>query len=243
MAMSTPKVRMPRILLLQQLRFLGKSVSTFLAFLALGFCVAYVPLKPYLKSANIWQPQCVFRKGTMDSATYGQHRAAVDVDFRIRQGACSQDVSIVANLTVVTALSSNHFSTFYAIFWPSLVESIHNQSLPLAARIIVYDLGLTSQERSLLERLEGVSITEARQFPYHQYPSYLNVKKARGEYAWKPVIVEQVSHLRTPPLSALLIPTRVETIVEAIVEAVVKAVVKAIDEGCRCMKDWKTSYV
>lgn len=59
--------------------------------------------------------------------------------------------------------------------------------------MIIYDLALGGLERDLLYELEGKRISIVRQFPYHRFPAYFNVEKEHGKYAWKPVIIEQVS--------------------------------------------------
>ena len=54
-------------------------------------------------------------------------------------------------------------------------------------RLVVYDLGLTSDQRNAVykENLNG----SLEYFPYDRFPEYFDIKKNAGEYAWKPSII------------------------------------------------------
>lgn len=60
--------------------------------------------------------------------------------------------------------------------------------------LVLYDLGLTTDQRQWLEERH-----ELRNFPFQQYPDHVRLE--RGTYAWKPIIVaDLVSQTRGPVL-------------------------------------------
>ena len=59
--------------------------------------------------------------------------------------------------------------------------------------VIVYDLGMTQPQ---LRKLARKSNYEVCKFDYSKYPTYFNIGIAAGEYAWKPVIIEEVAKQR-----------------------------------------------
>ncbi|KAL6736496.1 hypothetical protein Aduo_006842 [Ancylostoma duodenale] len=76
----------------------------------------------------------------------------------------------------VTAMSENHFDegltliAFMRRLWPR-------------QKIIVYDLGLTSNSA---ENLKGKCLVEVRKFPFDKYPTYV---ERLLEYRWKPLLI------------------------------------------------------
>ena len=85
---------------------------------------------------------------------------------------------------VVTAASSNHFSVLLG-FLDSIKENARN-NIP----VFVYDLGLTGVE---LHRLSTqYSWITVRRFDFAAHPPYFDIDIARGEYAWKPVIIKEM---------------------------------------------------
>ena len=56
--------------------------------------------------------------------------------------------------------------------------------------VIVYDLGLHPYERAELE--ERFPRYRMRRFRYEKYPPHVNLRRDRGQYAWKPIIVWDV---------------------------------------------------
>jgi len=83
-------------------------------------------------------------------------------------------------LTVVTAASSNHHGALC-----QLLDSLRG----FDARVDCYDLGLSESERRRLPRWDRVTY---RRFDYAAYPAFMDVNVNAGEYAWKPVIVNEV---------------------------------------------------
>lgn len=58
-------------------------------------------------------------------------------------------------------------------------------------RVIVYDLGLSTNERfGIVERHQKLEI---RTFDFSLYPDYFNIRIHAGEYAWKATIVEEAA--------------------------------------------------
>lgn len=91
-----------------------------------------------------------------------------------------------APLAIVTGASSNHFECLR-----NLLLSIRTHEP--AARLVVYDLGLSSAEREQLGR-EGAA--DLRRFPFEEFPEWVSIDPARSDYgrragcyAWKPVIL------------------------------------------------------
>jgi hypothetical protein len=85
-------------------------------------------------------------------------------------------------LVHVTAISDNHFEEAQGMF--STVQCCLPQN-----KIIVYDLGLNKNHRSQLMLHENV---ELRSFPFSSYSHLPHVKNLRT-YAWKPIIIKEVS--------------------------------------------------
>lgn len=86
-------------------------------------------------------------------------------------------------LTLVTASDTSHARSLMN-FLASAKE--HEPK----TRLIVYDLGLTPQERRNIDTRFNY---EVRNFDFSRYPPFFNIKVAAGEYAWKPTIVREVS--------------------------------------------------
>jgi hypothetical protein len=63
-------------------------------------------------------------------------------------------------------------------------------------RVIVYDLGMTDDERSNIEKRFNYEI---RRFEFAKYPAFFNIRVAAGQYAWKPVLVREVA-LESPEI-------------------------------------------
>ena len=87
---------------------------------------------------------------------------------------------VYCRLVVVTALSSNHFDEAQ-----DMVASM--QTFLPQTKIIVYDLGLTTKEKSEFSKLCNV---EVRQFAFERYPTHVSSLR---KFAWKPLIVEAVA--------------------------------------------------
>ena len=86
---------------------------------------------------------------------------------------------------IVTGADSSHFKSLCQLL-NSLIK--YESKTP----IIVYDLGLSDYENDYLNY--SYPSVEIRLFDYSQYPSYLNIKVNAGEYAWKPVIISNISN-------------------------------------------------
>ena len=86
-------------------------------------------------------------------------------------------------LIIVTGSDSSHFKSLL-----QLLESlkIHEKK----TKIIIFDLGITQTEKEILKKQHPEY--ELRKFNYSHYPSYFNIKINAGEYAWKPVIINDV---------------------------------------------------
>lgn len=109
-------------------------------------------------------------------------------------------------LTLVTGASSNHF---VPLVW--LLESVFHY-VP-GAQVIVFDLGLTDLEATVLKGLR----IDFRRFPFAQYPAYVS---DLTKFAWKPLIIQKVLAEEGPLLwldagnQLLARPSRIEKAVE-----------------------------
>ncbi|MCP4000616.1 MAG: DUF1647 domain-containing protein [Gammaproteobacteria bacterium] len=88
-------------------------------------------------------------------------------------------------LIIVTAADSSHFKPLLRFLFS--VET-HEGCVP----VIIYDLGLTPDERESFQIL--FPAYELRTFNYSEYPDYFDIKVRAGEYAWKPVVIHEVAN-------------------------------------------------
>jgi len=88
-------------------------------------------------------------------------------------------------IRVVTGASSNHFKSLY-----QLLESLCLHHEPSELDLIVWDLGLTELERKVIETEYSLKM---RTFDYSKYPEYFTIQVDAGQYAWKPVLMEETT--------------------------------------------------
>ena len=94
---------------------------------------------------------------------------------------------IIPTVTLVTGSDYSHAHSLM-----NLLASVKKFEPDI--EVIVYDLGLTqSQLRILMKKFNF----EVRKFDFSKYPPYFNIRIAAGEYAWKPVIIEEVAKQRS----------------------------------------------
>jgi hypothetical protein len=84
--------------------------------------------------------------------------------------------------TIVTGASSNHFNCLM-----NLLYSLERRCP--GNRVVVYDLGLSDTEWPQIAEFP----VELRRFEFERHPPYFDINNNSGEYAWKPVIVHEVS--------------------------------------------------
>ena len=85
-------------------------------------------------------------------------------------------------LLIVSGADSSHFRSALQF----LTSATHCEP---DSTVVFWDLGLTESEREeIAMRFPSV---HCRRFPYDEFPSYFLVTEAKGEYAWKPVIVKK----------------------------------------------------
>lgn len=93
-------------------------------------------------------------------------------------------------LVIVTGSDSSHFKSLYQLL---VSLNLYEKN----TKVLIYDLGLTAQESEILKN--DFSNFDLRKFDYSKYPSYFNIKINAGEYAWKPVIINDVlNECKTP---------------------------------------------
>lgn len=84
---------------------------------------------------------------------------------------------------IVTGSDSSHFKSLY-----QLLKSL--EIFEKNTKTIIFDLGITLKEREIIQK--DFPNFELRKFNYSDYPSYFNIKINAGEYAWKPVIINDI---------------------------------------------------
>jgi hypothetical protein len=92
--------------------------------------------------------------------------------------------------TIVTGASKNHFCPLKSFIY-NVYETIQGFN---NVNIVIYDLGLSSEQRNEVYRMQEKGyLTELKVFNWTAYPSFWNITKARGEYAWKPGMIHEIS--------------------------------------------------
>ena len=100
---------------------------------------------------------------------------------RVVIGNCSCVDILLCRMVAVTSLSSNHFNEARDYFG----------SLQLyypRTKIVVYDLGLSEDERRTLKTY--CNVAEIRPFRYEKYPAHV---RSLLLYSWKPLVVQEAS--------------------------------------------------
>jgi hypothetical protein len=88
------------------------------------------------------------------------------------------------SITIITGASQNHFKTLC-----QFLESLKN--IDIVYQCYVYDLGLEEESFNYIK--EKFSTFIYKNFEYSKYPDYFNININAGEYAWKPVIIEEIA--------------------------------------------------
>ena len=92
-------------------------------------------------------------------------------------------VSYSKELVIISGADSSHFKSLCQ-FTESALKQEPN------SKIIIFDLGFEkSQIDFFSNKFPEVTL---RTFDYSKYPSYFNIKINAGEYAWKPVLINDV---------------------------------------------------
>ena len=98
----------------------------------------------------------------------------------------------VPDFHIVTGASSSHYYSLSQLL--NSITILHKRRY----KITVYDLGLTKEQQvNLHSKFPEI---EFKQFCFEGYPSYVNIKINAGEYAWKPIIINQEYQLKKTPL-------------------------------------------
>ena len=85
---------------------------------------------------------------------------------------------------IVTGADTSHYKPLLRLLFSIEIHEPH-------ATVIVYDLGISKDELDLLQKY--FPKVDIRYFDYTVYPAYFNIKVKNGEYAWKPVIINEVA--------------------------------------------------
>ncbi|HWC60493.1 MAG TPA: DUF1647 domain-containing protein [Verrucomicrobiae bacterium] len=93
-----------------------------------------------------------------------------------------------STLTIVTGASSNHFLPLQSLLWTI-------SKFEPTARVVVYDLGLTSDEHAELAK-SSASVTnwELRTFDFSKYPPHFSMAENAGRMAFRPTVLCQIAH-------------------------------------------------
>ena len=104
-------------------------------------------------------------------------RSIVDKIWEIRVRLTTPHIRSEAGLHIVTGADTSHARAL-----ENLLISIR-QNEPTAA-VTAWDLGLQPSERAQL--VEEFPEVQFRDFPYQNFPSFMQITKNAGQYAWKP---------------------------------------------------------
>lgn len=85
-------------------------------------------------------------------------------------------------ITYISGASSNHFKTLCQLCDNLLIYAKN-------INIIIYDLGLTEQQFNYLKKYNFI----LRKFDFSKYPDWININNKFGQYAWKPIIINEVA--------------------------------------------------
>lgn len=90
-------------------------------------------------------------------------------------------------LTIITAASQNHSKSLIQFLCSLIVHKVPFDNL------FIYDLGLEPNVLITIHKMFPTQNMRIRTFCYYKYPSYFNIEKNAGQYAWKPVIIAEVA--------------------------------------------------
>jgi len=87
-----------------------------------------------------------------------------------------------SGVVFATAATQNHFySVQYLV--------VNAKRVDPQRQIVVYDLGFDLERQALLQCSGNVIV---RRFPYEKYPAFVNATINAGQYAWKPLLIQQL---------------------------------------------------
>ncbi|CAI2180904.1 15347_t:CDS:2 [Funneliformis geosporum] len=134
----------------------------------------------------------------------GDNPSIVNEEENIKNDTTSQDNHDIVNeeaeqvisspkdvpFTIITGASENHFCPLKSFLYTTH-ETIKEFK---KARVIVYDLGLSNEQIEILGRLQKKGyLTKLKKLDWSKYPKFWNISIARGEYAWKPGMIHEIS--------------------------------------------------
>ena len=88
-------------------------------------------------------------------------------------------------VNIVSGASENHIKSLL-----QMINSLYN-TITYDFNLYIYDLGLSNESLNNLKRFNKIIV---KKFDFSKYPSYFNIKICAGEYAWKPVIINEVAN-------------------------------------------------
>ena len=85
---------------------------------------------------------------------------------------------------IVSAASYNHGASLL-----QFLDSLKAAGTAQPTRVFVFDLGLGNDTKQALRRFPSAELSS---FDFETHPPHFNIAIARGQYAWKPVIIQRV---------------------------------------------------
>eukprot|EP01084_Bolivina_argentea_P304042 525022_1 len=104
--------------------------------------------------------------------------------------------TIIHNITFVTGASQNHFYSLIQFInsFNKYVTAYNKYDLDsmiiIHSKLIIYDLGIHKTQFKVLKK--GFPNHTFEKFDYNIYSSFINIKKHKGQYAWKPIIIYNI---------------------------------------------------
>lgn len=127
----------------------------------------------------------------MDPHVYKKHspelRTSVDKNSTTIKVQQILPINFIENENViVTGASHNHFNALHLFLrdWPLVTRDKKRL-------LVIYDLGLSENQLKTLNISYPFPVVW-RTFKFLKFPRFFNISEARGEYAWKAVIVTEV---------------------------------------------------
>jgi hypothetical protein len=93
-------------------------------------------------------------------------------------------------LIFITGASDNHYKSLNQ-FMSSFLNSYGDSQNTV--KLVVYDLGLSKENWENIQKKYYYTNIIYKTFDYTLYPDYVNIHINAGEYAWKPIIIYDVS--------------------------------------------------
>jgi len=166
-----------------------------------------IVLTIFAVGALVWMKFFMFDKTfSMYDNTSSSSSSGSSNSIRSKSSTKMAEDGFCNDFVVVTGCSMNHLTPLQLFLQTLRDRIVNNPAFPYSVRVIFYDLDTDPELRTRKKDLlfhgnnnsnsnndQDYSFLEYREFDFGAYPSHFDMTKGRaGEYAWKPVIIEEV---------------------------------------------------